>query len=169
METQDKKIHWWFVSATLSVAVILVSALALSSYSTDTVMADQTVHQRSVQVAVRPAADGSGRVAGVEVVEAKVTIARSGGTTVSVDMNLAPNSTVFDALKQAATAYGLTLDTKDYGDLGVLVNGIGDLIGGQDGNYWSYYVNGTLATVAVNKQIVQPGDQIEFKFEASSF
>ncbi|MFA5051503.1 MAG: DUF4430 domain-containing protein [Patescibacteria group bacterium] len=169
MDKNDTKIHWWFISATLSVAVVLVTALAISSYNTDVVIADQTTHMQKVQVAVGPQVP-SGKVAGVEVVRAKVIIQRSiTGNTVSVDMNLEAGSTVFDALQDAVVAYGLPLDTKDYGDLGVLVNSIGDLVGGQDGKYWSYYVNGEPATIAVNQQVVQPGDTIEFKFAESLF
>jgi hypothetical protein len=53
--------------------------------------------------------------------------------------------------------------------MGTLVNAIGDLKGGQDNKYWSFYIDGQAATMAVDRQIVQPGDAIEFKFQTSLF
>lgn len=169
MKNNKEGFHWWFASAVLSLAVILVTALAISSNSTDRAIAVQDLHASTVQVAVDNSGAIAGRVAGVEVVKAKVTIARGGNNTVSVDLSVPTGGTVLDALKQATQVYGLVLDTKDYGEMGILVNSIGDLIGGQDNKYWSYYVNSQMATVAVDKQVVLPGDAIEFKFEASPF
>ena len=76
--------------------------------------------------------------------------------------------TAFDVLKQEADSAGLVLKTKTY-DIGVLVEAIGEKENGQDGKYWMYYVNGTMPMVAADKQAVNPGDNIEFKFEKSSF
>ncbi len=169
MKKNKQEFHWWFASAVLSVAVILVTAMAISSNATDQTIAIQDLHAQKIQVALGSHGTIAGKVAGEEVVNAKVIVARGDGNTVSVDLNVPTGGTVLDALTQATQVYGLVLDTKDYGDLGVLVNAIGDLKGGQDNKYWSYYVNGQMATAAVNKQVVQPGDVIEFKFETSPF
>ncbi|MFH1207056.1 MAG: DUF4430 domain-containing protein [Patescibacteria group bacterium] len=169
MKSNKPEFHWWFASISVSFAVIMLTALGISSYSTGKAIAVQDMHAAKIQVAVGSQGTIIGKVAGVNVVNAKVTIARSDGNTVSVELSVPTSGTVLDALTKATQVYGLVLDTKDYGEMGVLVNAIGDLSGGQDNKYWSYYVNGQAATVAVDKQIVQPGDAIEFKFEASLF
>ena len=77
--------------------------------------------------------------------------------------------TAFDLLKQGVKALGLDFQSKDYGEMGVLVEKIGDKKNGDDGKYWMYYINGALAQVAANKQELKAGDKVEFKFEKSNF
>lgn len=76
--------------------------------------------------------------------------------------------TAFTALKNKAEETGLNLKTKMY-DIGVFVEAIGDKEGGQDGKYWMYYVNGQAPMVAADKQVLKPGDKVEFKFEKSPY
>ncbi|MDD5146774.1 MAG: DUF4430 domain-containing protein [Candidatus Pacebacteria bacterium] len=77
--------------------------------------------------------------------------------------------TAFDLLKDGTSHLKLDLQTKDYGDMGVLVEKIGQKKNSDDGKYWLYYVNGQLAQVAANKQPLKAGDKVEWKFEKSSF
>lgn len=76
--------------------------------------------------------------------------------------------TAFDLLKDKTEESGLALKTETY-DIGILIEAIGDKENGQDGKYWLYYVNGGMPMVAADKKELEPGDKIEFKFEASTF
>ncbi|MFA5107812.1 MAG: DUF4430 domain-containing protein [Patescibacteria group bacterium] len=84
--------------------------------------------------------------------------------------NLPTNgATALDLLNYAAQKNNLELKTKDYGDMGTLVEGIGSVANGTDDKYWAYYVNGTLGQVAADQYQVKVGDAIEFRFEKSNF
>ena len=76
--------------------------------------------------------------------------------------------TAFDLLKNKTEESGLTLETKVY-DFGILIETIGDKKNGDEGKYWLYYINNEMPMVAANKQELNPGDKVEFKFEKSSF
>ena len=76
--------------------------------------------------------------------------------------------TAFDVLKNKAEEIGLALKTKTY-NIGVMVQAIGDKEGSQDGKYWLYYVNGEMPMVSADKKELNPGDQVEFKFEKSPY
>ena len=69
-------------------------------------------------------------------------------------------STAYDVLK----ATGLEIATKDF-IFGILVASIDDTRGGTDGKYWIYYVNGIPAKVSADNQVVNPGDEIIWRFE----
>jgi len=75
--------------------------------------------------------------------------------------------TALEVLQKGAEELGLEVKTKDY-DFGTSVEGIGDNIGGTDGYYWLFYVNGAMAQVGVDVQKVEAGDKVEFKYEKSS-
>lgn len=98
-----------------------------------------------------------------------LTISFSGQSTSSLEIAAQDKLTAFDVLQKAAEALGLGLETKDYGEMGVLVEKLGDKKNGDSGNYWMYYVNGKLAPVAANKQEVKAGDRVEWRFEKPSF
>ncbi len=84
--------------------------------------------------------------------------------------NLPTNgATALDLLTYATQKNNLELKTKDYGDMGTLVEGIGSVANGTDDKYWAYYVNGTLGQVAADQYQVKVGDAIEFRFEKSNF
>ena len=76
--------------------------------------------------------------------------------------------TAFDLLENKAEESGLTLETKVY-DFGILIETIGDKKNGDEGKYWLYYINDEMPMVAADKQELNPGDKVEFKFEKSSF
>lgn len=76
--------------------------------------------------------------------------------------------TAFGLLQAGAEQLGLPLKSTNY-DFGVFVEAIGEVENGQDGKYWMYYVNGSLPQVASDKMELNPGDKVEFKFEASTF
>jgi len=75
--------------------------------------------------------------------------------------------TALEVLKKGAEELGLEVKTKKY-DFGTSVEGIGANIGGTDGYYWLFYVNGAMAQVGVDAQKVKADDKVEFKYEKSS-
>ena len=77
-------------------------------------------------------------------------------------------ATAFDLLKEGSQKLNLSLEAKSY-DIGILIESIDGKKNGQDGKYWFYYVNKQIASVAADKQELQSGDIVEFKFEKSSF
>ncbi|MDP3883031.1 MAG: DUF4430 domain-containing protein [Candidatus Staskawiczbacteria bacterium] len=86
----------------------------------------------------------------------------------SFQIDFYEGATVFDVLKNKTQELGLNLKTKEY-DIGILIEAIGEKQNGQEGKYWLYYVNGEPPMVAADKLEIKPGDEIEFKFEKSSF
>jgi len=76
--------------------------------------------------------------------------------------------TALQILRQGAAKLDLELQTKEY-EFGTAVEGIGGKIGGAEGKYWLYYINGQMANVGVDAQAVQAGDKLEFKYEKSDF
>ena len=73
-------------------------------------------------------------------------------------------STAFSVLESALGEANVVLESKAYGDLGILVEKIGDVAGGEAGRYWQYYVNGEYGTIAADKKEVRAGDLVEWKF-----
>jgi len=77
--------------------------------------------------------------------------------------------TAFDLLKKGTEESDLTLKAKDYPDMGIFIEAIGDKENGEDEKYWMYYVNGEMPMVSADNQEIKAGDKVEFKFEKSSF
>ena len=48
---------------------------------------------------------------------------------------------------------------------GPYVESINAKMGGTDGKYWAFYVNGTMASVGAHDYVTKDGDKIEWKFE----
>jgi hypothetical protein len=156
----NKKTNIGLLLLVFAIGIGTITSFALAGYKADQEMAGLTY--------VLPPTT-TGRVAGVAVERAVVNIYRGTNTTLSAQVVVPEDGTVLDALRAAADAYSLTLDIDTSSSYGAFVNGIGDLIGGQDSQYWLYYVNGQSGMVAVDKQIVNSGDKIDFKFEKSTF
>ena len=76
------------------------------------------------------------------------------------------NNTVYGFLMEAARIGGFDVKTTYYSSFdSLLVDTIGDKTGGEDNKYWSYYINEEYGTIGADKQIVESGDVIEWKFE----
>lgn len=160
----NKKTNIGLLLLVFAIGVGTITGFAVAGYKADQEMAGLTY----VLPPVTQTAP-SGQVAGVAVARAVVNIYRGSGTTLSAQVTVAENGTVLDALQAAADAYGLKLDINTSSSLGAYVNGIDQLVGGQDDQYWLYYVNDQAGTAAVDKQVIVPGDKIDFKFEKSTF
>ena len=67
------------------------------------------------------------------------------------------------ALVQLKTvASGVVTKSSSYGEY---VDAIGSLKGGQDGKYWSFYIDGKMASVGGDAYVSKGGEKIEWKFE----
>lgn len=158
----NKKIHLGFTTVAVLALVVFMTALSVSGYTTER---DITRLSQRPQVLV---GKNAGVVAGVAVEQAIVTVDRPDSNSISLMVSVGENMTALEMLQKLAAAYNLGLEVKTY-ETGALVNGIGGIMGGQDNNYWIYYVNGQSGQVAVDKQLINPGDKLEFKFEKSPF
>lgn len=58
----------------------------------------------------------------------------------------------------------VTLETKDFGDAGIMITGINGLMADAD-HYWAFYLNGEYAQQGVSQTILTAGDVVEFVYE----
>lgn len=87
------------------------------------------------------------------------------------------NNTVFGFLIEAADEGGFSIDTKYYSGMGIFINEIAGVqhgtdipgIDDEDQRWWQYYVNDELGPVAADRQKVNDGDIIEWRFEIPSW
>ncbi len=68
----------------------------------------------------------------------------------------------FQVLEEAAKKQNLILTTKQY-DFGVFVEAIGTIANTKEKS-WIYFVNGKSGTVAADKQNLNTGDTVEWKY-----
>lgn len=66
------------------------------------------------------------------------------------------------ALAQLKQVASVVTKTSSYGEY---VDSIGGLKGGTDGKYWSFYIDGSLATEGAGAYTSKGGEKIEWKFE----
>ncbi|MDD5710864.1 MAG: DUF4430 domain-containing protein [Candidatus Colwellbacteria bacterium] len=71
--------------------------------------------------------------------------------------------TLFSATQKLTGAKNIQFEYEDYGDLGMLVTGIGDRSGGEGGAYWQYWVNGNYAQIGASAYAIQSGDSVEWR------
>jgi len=80
------------------------------------------------------------------------------------------SDTVWSLLSSASESQeSLTVNSNDYGELGVLVTDINGFSNGTDDKYWQFWVNNEYAAVAANLYKVKPGDVILWKFTSSRY
>lgn len=94
----------------------------------------------------------------------------SGDDTVVAFKNVAlsSTSTVFDVISRVSQEKNLSLQSKDYGDMGILVERINGKPVSGDSRYWQYWVNGEYAMVSASKYPVKTGDVILWKLAKES-
>ncbi len=79
--------------------------------------------------------------------------------TVSEQVNVPVNSTVFDAVNQT---YSVEYTEYDFGYFVTSIDGLA-----QNETYsWLYYVNNESATTAVNNYVLDSGDNVTFRYTA---
>ena len=80
-------------------------------------------------------------------------------------VKLGQGKTVFDLLKKITEENNLEFSFKEYPDMGVLVESIGNVKNDFGINkWWQYWVNGQYATVGADKYELKNGDFIEWKY-----
>lgn len=86
--------------------------------------------------------------------------------TITDNMVAYPGDTAFSLLKRCSKEKEFTVDFTYYEQFdATLVNAINNAVGGTDGKYWQYYVNGELPNVGADKYIVSNGDILTWSFE----
>lgn len=80
------------------------------------------------------------------------------------NVKLSKNQTVLDLLKQLTSENNITLETKEYENLGTFVSKIGNREDGQDNKHWQYWINGELAQVGAGGYQLSGGERVEWKF-----
>jgi hypothetical protein len=77
-----------------------------------------------------------------------------------------PGDTAFSLLKRSSGNIGFSLKYTYYEQFdSTLINSINNAVGGTDGKYWQYYVNGELPMIGADKYAVSNGASIEWHFE----
>jgi hypothetical protein len=80
------------------------------------------------------------------------------------------NNTVYGFLLEVSHQEGYDIKTTYYASFdSLLIDSISNYEGGQDNKYWMFYLNDEFCSVSADKQIVETGDTIEWKFEESQF
>lgn len=74
--------------------------------------------------------------------------------------------TVWEVLNRTMVVAGIALHYKDYGDMGVFLEGIDGAVNTGD-TYWQYWINGQYAEVGASAYHLQPGDTILWKLTKS--
>jgi hypothetical protein len=99
-----------------------------------------------------------------------VNISIDGMKDLPNEIYLKDNLILLDCLKYIQTKYpSLNLKTKDYGDMGVIVDEMAGLKNGDGGKYWQYFVNGVQPMVGADKYVLKNNDKVEWKFAKSEF
>ena len=83
------------------------------------------------------------------------------------DNNMVPSG--MRLLTWLASRDNLTIQTQDYGDMGILLIEINGYKNGTDDKYWQYFVNNEQPMIGIDKYIIKDGDFIELKFIKSKF
>jgi hypothetical protein len=77
--------------------------------------------------------------------------------------------TVYSILERCSEKNGFSIDSTYYAQFdATLVNSINNDMGGTNGKYWQYYVNGELVNLGADKCVITNGDALRWSFEAPS-
>jgi len=91
------------------------------------------------------------------------------GKIISSRLAISKDSTVFSLLEDFSKKENFKLESKEYKDMGILVENIDGVKNGTDNKYWQYWVNGELPMVSADKKEVKKGDEVEWKFGPAEF
>ena len=106
-------------------------------------------------------------------VQASITIKFSFSETETINLshpyaeNISAN--LVTITQSLAQQQAWEFESKNYGEMGVLVSKIADKANGQEQKYWQFYVNGKQPMVSADKYLPKNGDQIEWRFAESKF
>lgn len=93
------------------------------------------------------------------------------GTLTTVkNIDITSTSTVFDVLKHVTAEEKIDFKYKEYGDLGVMVDSIGDKTNNFAADqYWQFWVNNAYSTAGASLYRLKAGDVIEWKYIKGQF
>jgi hypothetical protein len=75
---------------------------------------------------------------------------------------------VLDALDSAGEAGNFEVDSHRE-SMGAFVDSIDGVINGEDGHWWSYYLNGEYGTVAADNAALEDGDKVRWVYMSNPF
>ena len=100
-----------------------------------------------------------------EIVTATIIIKYGDGTIATYSI-VTKNATIYGFLMEAAKEGNFDVKTTYYSGFdSLLIDSIGGYTGGDDNKWWSYYINDEYGTIGADKQMVNSGDVVEWKFE----
>jgi len=111
----------------------------------------------------------SNKVLGVEAEapQAILLVVNTGDQTIiNSAIPIQAGDTVLSALSRAVVEAKIKIETKKY-EFGTIVNQLGDKVGGTDGKYWLYSVNGQDANIGADQYKLEGGELISFRFATS--
>ena len=80
------------------------------------------------------------------------------------DLPVESGMSVMTLTEQLTAREKLEFQAKDYGELGMLIEQIGDKKNGDEGKYWQYWVNNVSIPRSASVEPIKAGDVIEWKF-----
>lgn len=87
-----------------------------------------------------------------------------GGVKSFADVSFLEGEHLFDVTKRLAEQNNLTFRYQPPGQYGILIDQIGDKVGGTDGKYWLWWENNRMGQVASDSYVLKSGDVLEWKF-----
>jgi hypothetical protein len=86
------------------------------------------------------------------------------------NIKLGEEKTVFDLLKKVTQENNLEFSFKEYPDLGVFIESIGNIRNDSERNlWWQYWVNGECAQAGASLYKLKNGDVVEWKYIEPQF
>ncbi len=83
---------------------------------------------------------------------------------------IAENETVYQAMLRLKQEQGLSFEVKDYSGIGAFVESIDGLANNpKENQFWIYYLNGKVATMGISLTKVHYNDLITWRYENSKF
>ena len=89
------------------------------------------------------------------------------GWTISDNLVAYKGDTAFSLLERCSVKNGFSLKSTYYAQFdSTLIDSINNAVGGTNGKYWQYYVNGELPNIGADKCMITNGDSLLWSFEA---
>lgn len=156
---QKSKVIGWLIL----VAIVLIAGWRILSFSNKLEGAATTIF--ITEAPAEPAAEA----VEPQAEEVAFVLDDGSGPPQSFDFEVTPTTTAFGLLEMVALILDIEIEATYYGEMGVFIEAIKGKKNGDEGRYWLYYVNGEMPMKAADKQLVKPGDKVEFRFEESPF
>lgn len=87
-----------------------------------------------------------------------------GGVKSFPDVSFSEGEHLFDVTKRLAEQNNLNFRYQPPGQFGILIDQIGDKVGGTDDKYWLWWENNRMGQVASDVYVLKSGDVLEWKF-----